>query len=308
MKICNFCNTENEDSAVQCISCGANSFKHKCNNCGTEFTDGVHCLHCGVKVGQQARICPKCHTQYYSNACPTCGFVPNNSPANHTGQPFRSVQPVQPVKPKRKTWLWVLGWIFIFPLPLTLILLKKQNINKGLKYGIIIAAWVVYAIFAVIGMFSNGDNPESTNQITSKETTAATEVTTVRTTQKETAAPTEAEPTEPPTEKTTTPPTEKPTTPPTEAATPIVFKSYTDHINAGETATVIIQGAPNTEYSIDVYYGSSESTAKGLEAKTSDSSGVVSWEWKVGTNTSKGEHSITVRGGGTSETVEFTVG
>ncbi len=300
MKICSFCNTENEDSAVQCISCGANSFKHKCNNCGTEFTDGVHCPHCGVKVGQQARICPKCHTQYYSNACPTCGFVPNNSPANHTGQPVRSVQPVQPVKPKRKTWLWVLGWIFIFPLPLTLILLKKQNINKGLKYGIIIAAWVVYAIFAVIGMFSNGDNPESTNQITSKETTAATEVTAVTATQKETAAPTEAEPTEPP--------SEKPATPPTEASTPIEFINYTDHVDAGATATVKIKGAPNTEYSIEVYYDSTESKADGLNPKTSDDNGFVSWEWKVGTNTSKGEHSITVSGGGTSKTVEFTVG
>ena len=300
MKICNFCNTENEDSAIQCISCGANSFKHKCNNCGTVFTDGAHCPHCGVKIGQQARICPKCHTQYYSNACPTCGFVPNNSPANHTGQPVRSVQPVQPVKPKRKTWLWVLGWIFIFPLPLTLILVKKQNIKKGLKLGIIIAAWVVYAIFAIIGMASNSDEPESTNQITSKETTAATEVTTVRTTQKETAAPTEAEPTEPPTEKTTTPPTEP--------ATPIEFTSYTNHVDAGDTATVTIQGAPNTEYSIEVYYDSTESKAEGLKPKTSDSSGFVSWEWKVGTKTNKGEHSITVSGGGASKTVKFTVG
>lgn len=299
MKICSFCNTENEDSAVQCISCGANSFKHKCNNCGTVFTDGVHCPHCGVKIDQQARICPKCHTQYYSNACPTCGFVPNNSTANNTGQP------VQPVKPKRKTWLWVLGWIFIFPLPLTLILIKKQNINKGLKLGIIIAAWVVYAIFVIIGMASNGNDPKSINQIKSKETIAATEVTTVNATQKETAAPTEAEPTK---TNPTEPPSEKPATPPTEASTPIEFTYYTNYVEAGETATVKIQGAPNTEYSIDVYYGSSESKAKGLEKKTSDSSGVVSWEWIVGTNTSKGEHSITVRGGGTSETVEFTVG
>ena len=304
MKICSFCNTENEDSAIQCISCGANSFKHKCNNCGTEFTDGVHCPHCGVKVGQQARICPKCHTQYYSNACPTCGYVPNNSAAANN-----TVQPVQPVKPKRKTWLWVLGWIFIFPLPLTLILVKKQNIKKGLKLGIIIAAWVFYAMFAIIGMASNSDEPESTNQIKSKETTAATEVTTVTATQevttvaakqKETAAPTEAKPTEPP--------TEKPTTPPTEASTPIEFKSYPDHVDAGATATVKIQGAPNTEYSIYVNYGGSESKAKGLETKTSDDNGLVSWEWKVGTNTSKGEYSITVSGGGSSDTVNFTVG
>lgn len=27
---------------------------------------------------------------------------------------------------KRKTWLWVLGWICIFPLPLTILMLRKK--------------------------------------------------------------------------------------------------------------------------------------------------------------------------------------
>ena len=292
MKICSFCNTENEDNAVQCVSCGANSFKYKCDNCGTVFADGVHCPRCGVKVGQQARACPKCHTKYYSNACPTCGYVPNNAATDNSI--------VQPVQPKRKTWLWVLGWIFIFPLPLMLILLKKQNMSKGLKYGIIIAAWVVYAIIAIAGMASKGDEPKTTNQVKVKETTVVTEAATIPVTEKETEAPTEAEPTEPP--------TEKPTKAPTEAPTPIVFTSYTDYVDAGATASVTIQGAPNTDYSIHVYYSSGESNADGLEQKTSDENGFVTWEWEVGTKTSKGEHSITVRGGGASETVKFTVG
>ena len=287
MKICMFCNTENEDNAVKCTSCGANSFKYKCGNCGTLFADGVHCPHCGVKVGQKARICPQCNTQYYSNACPTCGYVQNNSAATDNA--------AQPVKTKRKTWLWVLGWIFIFPLPLTLILIKKQNMNKGLKYGIIIAAWVVYAVIAFSGALSKNNNPSSNKQENVIETTAVTEAPTVFAAEEETEAPTEI-------------PTEKPTKAPTEAPTPIEFTSYTDYVDAGATASVTIQGAPNTEYSIHVYYDSSESKAEGLETKTSDDNGFVSWEWKVGTNTSKGEHSITVRGGGTSESVTFTVG
>ena len=30
---------------------------------------------------------------------------------------------------KRKTWLWVLGWICIFPLPLTILMLRKKDMK-----------------------------------------------------------------------------------------------------------------------------------------------------------------------------------
>lgn len=57
-------------------------------------------------------------------------------------------------KTKRKTWLWVLGWIFIFPVPLTLVLIKKDSLDKKIKYGILAAAWVLYFIF-VIAAYKN---------------------------------------------------------------------------------------------------------------------------------------------------------
>ena len=50
MKICSFCNTENEDNAVQCVSCGANSFKYKCDNCGWQPADPT----------KAPRFCPEC--------------------------------------------------------------------------------------------------------------------------------------------------------------------------------------------------------------------------------------------------------
>ena len=171
MKLCSFCGTENAADAVKCSSCGGNEFKYKCDNCGTVFTEGVHCPHCGVKAGQEARTCPVCHTEYYSNACPNCGYIPSAKKAAddqtvHTAvgvrPPVNYVSPqtvqvnVQPQKPKRKTWLWVLGWIFIFPLPLTLILVKKEDMNKALKYALIIGAWVLYAIIAVASRAGQG--------------------------------------------------------------------------------------------------------------------------------------------------------
>ena len=59
---------------------------------------------------------------------------------------------LQPQK-KRKTWLWVLGWIFIFPVPAT-ILIQRINLNVVTRIFLIILVWVLY--FAIAG--SGGKN------------------------------------------------------------------------------------------------------------------------------------------------------
>ena len=66
-------------------------------------------------------------------------------------------QPIAVAQPKkRRTWLWVLGWLFIFPLPLTILTVRSQKIKKELKIGIIAAAWLIYFIFVIA--YSNSDN------------------------------------------------------------------------------------------------------------------------------------------------------
>ncbi len=77
--------------------------------------------------------------------------------AQRSSQRNTQYKPQQPKK-KRKTWLWVLGWICIFPLPLTILLLRKKDMKPVLKYGIIAAAWIVYLIIGFAG--SSGDNTE----------------------------------------------------------------------------------------------------------------------------------------------------
>lgn len=58
--------------------------------------------------------------------------------------------PQEPLK-KCKTWLWVLGWICIFPVPLTIIMLNKKDMNKKARYGIIAAGWILYLIIGLGG-------------------------------------------------------------------------------------------------------------------------------------------------------------
>lgn len=295
MKICDFCGTMNTDDAVKCKSCGSTSLKNKCNNCGAVF-DGQFCTGCGTRSGQEAKECPVCHTKYFTAACPSCGYVPGKT-SGVTSAPA----PQTPAAPKRKTWLWVLGWIFIFPLPLMLILKKKSDMENKLKHGIIIGAWVIYGILLIIGMLNNANKPKEVNQyIPAAE--AVTEAPTVKPTKTPTVSATDS-PTKAPTE----PETEKETEAPTEAPTPITFTEYTDSVKAGSDAFVTVQGAPNTDYSIHVFYDSGESKASGLEKKTSDDNGFVTWEWKVGTSTEPGAYTITVEGNRTSESVSFNV-
>ncbi|NTW96630.1 MAG: DUF5011 domain-containing protein [Erysipelotrichaceae bacterium] len=74
--------------------------------------------------------------------------------------------------------------------------------------------------------------------------------------------------------------------------------SLTSPISAGSYATIVVQGKADKEYSIAVYYKSGASTAAGLEDMVADSSGQVSWTWKVGTRTTPGSWKIVITGDG----------
>jgi len=74
-------------------------------------------------------------------------------------------------KTKKNTWLWVLGWIFVFPLPLTILLIRSTKLNKGVKSFIIIIGWILYALI----LLSGGQNDNSSD--ISRNTSEADQVT-----------------------------------------------------------------------------------------------------------------------------------
>lgn len=94
---------------------------------------------------------------------------------------------------------------------------------------------------------------------------------------------------------------------PTQPDFSITIVSYPKSVRRNEDATVVVKGKPNTKYYITVTYSSGASTADGLNAKYSNSSGYVSWTWHVGGKTNPGTFSITVSGNGDSKTVYFHV-
>ncbi len=82
--------------------------------------------------------------------------------------------------------------------------------------------------------------------------------------------------------------------------------SVTSPVGRNDTATLTAIGKPYTEYSISVYYATTASSAAGLEDKTSDESGNISWSWKIGSRTNSGDHRIVVTGGGEQMETYFT--
>lgn len=152
----------------------------KCTSCGAEIKDkSKFCEFCGSQITydmqrEQEQLnkagCPKCGSSNVTftrekqgelkgkngtavvrttiGLCKDCGYTWSTTDGN------------QPLK-KRKTWLWVLGWICIFPLPLTILMLRKKDMKPALKYGIIAVAWIVYLSIGLSGGSDNNTNDQS---------------------------------------------------------------------------------------------------------------------------------------------------
>ena len=87
----------------------------------------------------------------------------------------------------------------------------------------------------------------------------------------------------------------------------IKLVSMTSPVSRGNDVTVSIKGIPNTTYDIDVIYSSGESKAIGLEDKTSDNEGNVSWTFKVSSNVKPGTYEVKITGGENSVSYSLEV-
>lgn len=131
----------------------------KCPDCGAVMEvnreeNTVICSHCGAHylLDDEAT-----HIEY-ENA-EDAGYLfekgrqrAQAEAAARAARPMRRTTPAPVHAPKkRKTWLWVLGWIFLFPLPLTVIVLRKKDMNKLLQTILLTAAWLFYFYLAFFG-------------------------------------------------------------------------------------------------------------------------------------------------------------
>jgi len=78
-------------------------------------------------------------------------------------------------------------------------------------------------------------------------------------------------------------------------------------VNAGDKASVSVKTKPNVQGTIEVDYASGPSHASGLEPKTSDSNGNISWTWTVGTRTKEGTYKVIINVNGQTITKQLVV-
>jgi cytoskeletal protein RodZ len=104
-------------------------------------------------------------------------------------------------------------------------------------------------------------------------------------------------PTEEPTLEATAESTLESTVAPTETPSELFLDevSVTSPVTKGNYASLTSRTLPGALCQITVYYKSGASSAKGLEQKTADDSGNVSWSWKVGSATTSGNWRIVVK-------------
>lgn len=69
-------------------------------------------------------------------------------------------------------------------------------------------------------------------------------------------------------------------------------------VRDGGEASVTVKTKPYASGSIEVDYKSGPSKAKGLGPKKANGQGVISWSWKVGSNTTPGTYNVIIRLGG----------
>lgn len=144
----------------------------KCPNCGSEIGDSKYCDACGTQVNdihqgdqeQNKKGCPKCGSSNIQFRRENQGEVRGKKTkrvihrtvgfCKDCGATWYPDSGADEAPKKRKTWLWVLGWLFIFPLPLTILMLRKKEMNSILKYGVIAVAWLIYLLIG-FGVNSN---------------------------------------------------------------------------------------------------------------------------------------------------------
>ena len=162
----------------------------RCPNCGAEIGTSDKCEYCGSTITSDMK---KEQEILNKKGCPKCGstnikFTRENHGEVNGKKTKKIVHKTVGVcndcgytwyldvaePKKRKTWLWVLGWIFIFPVPLTILMLRKKDMKPAIKYGIIAAAWIIYLIIG-FGRNSSNKKPSTSSAPVVAEQTKETE-------------------------------------------------------------------------------------------------------------------------------------
>lgn len=175
---------------------------------------------------------------------------------------------------------------------------------------------IVFAIVLASGTLANVGRPSQTGVATVIATRSAGATPTsspfsaLGSTPSPTAiAPPTPEPTPTDAPMATAEPRVTPTAAPKATAAPtlaLAFTSLTSPAPRNSLATAAVKTSPGANCTIVVQYKSGPSKAAGLDPHVADGSGVASWTWKVGANTTLGTWPVTVKCAADGQTMSVT--
>ena len=153
-----------------------------CPKCGADLhidadRKSAFCEYCGGQVLIDDEVQ---HLQIDNAESAGYAFEKGRQRAQNEAQAhsYYSAQPQPAPKKNKKIVWWVLGWIFIFPVPLTIIIARNQKLKIGAKIGLIAAAWVVYLLIGIDSGAANNRKEQGATPATrtsySQQTTAGT--------------------------------------------------------------------------------------------------------------------------------------
>ena len=136
-----------------------------CPKCGANLRDdadrqSAFCEYCGAELLIDDEVQ---HLQIDNAESAGYAFEKGRQRAQNEAQAqrFYTSQPQPAPKKNKKMVWWVLGWIFIFPVPLTILIARNQKLKIGAKTGIIAAGWIVYLLIGIGSGAANNNNEKS---------------------------------------------------------------------------------------------------------------------------------------------------
>ena len=125
-----------------------------CPSCGAKLEidserKQAFCAYCGAQLHIDDEVQRVEHAVSYDNAEEAGYLFEKGRQRAMADLPDRPrSQPVAKQEKKTSIVVWFLGWICVFPIPLTVLMLRKKSMKPVVKYAIIAIAWVLYLSLA----------------------------------------------------------------------------------------------------------------------------------------------------------------
>ena len=136
----------------------------KCTGCGAELQ---------ADPAQECTVCQFCGQPFVTQK-----GIQNFNAAHGFAQGSPEPQAAQYAAPPAKkapAWLWVLGWLLVFPVPLTILMLRSKKIPQKVRYGIIAGGWLVYLLIVIVPRLGGDKKPSVQPEPSAVVTTEAEE-------------------------------------------------------------------------------------------------------------------------------------